>query len=266
MLKLALTVRWIAALFFCLMLAVVFALMAQWQISRTFVEDVTSDTWSKVKVVDLDSVTEPNSPFTFNEVSLEGGETVLTKVKTELTLNPARAVLVTNRIQLSGDRGYWIVIPANTLKAELFVAAGFVKGEQEAKTALAEVKNLMTVQAFMPFVGRLFPSEAPVESFGEDLFETLSVPQLINTKLDETKDSATYTGFLALTDQNVLSEVPGVEPLTIGIAKGDGEVNWLSAFYAIEWTIFAGFAVFMWWRLLADAYKKQQAALLAEQA
>jgi hypothetical protein len=52
--------------------------------------------------------------------------------------------------------------------------------------------------------------------------------------------------------------------LTIGLAKSESEVNWLSAFYAIEWTIFAGFAVFMWWRLLADAYKKQQAALLAE--
>lgn len=264
MLKLALTARWIAALFFCLMLAVVFALMAQWQISRTFVEDVTSDTWSKVKVVDLDSVTEPNAPFTFNEASLEGEETVLTKVETELTLNPSRAFLVANRIQLNGDRGYWIVLPANTLKAELFVAAGFIKGEQEAKTALAEVKRLLTVQAFMPFEGRLLPSEAPVESLGEDVYGTLSVPQLINKIADEAKDSATYTGFLALTDQSALSEVEGVEPLTIGIAKGDGEVNWLSAFYAIEWTIFAGFAVFMWWRLLADAYKKQQAALLAE--
>ena len=264
MLKLALTARWIAALFFCLMLAVVFALMAQWQISRTFVEDATSNSWSKVKVVDLDSVTEPNAPFTFNEASVEGEDTVLTKVETELTLNPARAFLVANRIQLNGDRGYWIVVPANTLKAELFVAAGFIKVEQEAKTALAEVKNLMTVQAFMPFEGRLLPSEAPVESLGEEVYGTLSVPQLINNKLDEEKDSATYTGFLALTDQNALTEVEGVEPLTIGIAKGDGEVNWLSAFYAIEWTVFAGFAVFMWWRLLADAYKKQQAALLAE--
>ena len=261
MLKLALTARWIAALFFCLMLAVVFALMAQWQISRTFVEDVTSNSWSKVKVVDLDSVTEPNAPFTFNEASLEGEDTVLTKVETELTLNPARAFLVADRIQLNGDRGYWIVLPANTLKAELYVAAGFIKGEQEAKTALADVKKLLTVQDFMPFEGRLLPSEAPVQSLGEDVYGTLSVPQLINNRLDEGKDSATYTGFLALTDQNVFSDVAGVEPLTIGIAKGDGEVNWLSAFYAIEWTVFALFALFIWWRLLTDAYLKQQSKI-----
>ena len=246
------------------MLAVVFALMAQWQISRTFVEDVTGETWSAIKVVDLDSVIEPNEPFIFNEASLEGEETVLTKVKTKLTLNPGRALLVANRIQLNGDRGYWIVVPANTLKAEIFVAAGFIKGESEAKAALFEVKRLATTQAFMPFTGRLLPSEAPVQSIAEDIFGTLSVPQLINTELDEDRALATYTGFLALTDQNIFSAVQGVEPLTIGIAKGDGEVNWLSAFYAIEWTVFAGFAVFMWWRLLADAYKKQQAALLAE--
>ena len=69
---------------------------------------------------------------------------------------------------------------------------------------------------------------------------------------------------MALTEDNVLSSVDGVEQVTIGMPQSDSQVNWLSAFYAIEWTVFAGFAVFMWWRLLADAYKKQQAALLAE--
>ncbi len=90
------------------------------------------------------------------------------------------------------------------------------------------------------------------------------MPQLINNDLDEGSKSATYTGFLALTDQNMFAQIDGVQELTIGMPKTDSEVNWLSAFYAIEWTVFAGFAVFMWWRLLADAYKKQQAALLAE--
>jgi hypothetical protein len=98
----------------------------------------------------------------------------------------------------------------------------------------------------------------------QDVYSTLSVPQLINNELDEGMDSKTYTGFLAITEPSVFSDIEGVQSLTIGLAKSESEVNWLSAFYAIEWTIFAGFAVFMWWRLLADAYKKQQAALLAE--
>ena len=264
MLKLALTARWIAALVLCLLLAVAFALLAQWQINRTFIESASNEAWSEVKVVDLETVATPNSPFTFNEISLEGEKTVLTKVRTKITFNPSRALLIADRIQLNGDTGYWVVVPTRTEKAELFVAAGFIQGEDKAIEALAQIKQLFTVQAFMPIEGRLLPSEAPTQSLGKDLYATLSVPQLINNALDEGSESATYTGFLALTDQNVFSQIDGVQELTIGMPKTDSEVNWLSAFYAIEWTVFAGFAVFMWWRLLADAYKKQQAALLAE--
>ena len=270
MLKLALTARWIAALVLCLLLAVAFALLAQWQINRTFIESASNEAWSEVKVVDLETVATPNSPFTFNEISLEGEKTVLTKVRTKITFNPSRALLIADRIQLNGDTGYWVVVPTRTEKAELFVAAGFIQGEAKAIEALSQIKQLFTVQAFMPIEGRLLPSEAPTQSLGKDLYSTLSVPQLINDSEDEGSKSSTYpgfpayTGFLALTDQNVFSQIEDVQELTIGMPKTDSEVNWLSAFYAIEWTVFAGFAVFMWWRLLADAYKKQQAALLAE--
>ena len=262
MLKLALTARWIAALVLCLLLAVVFALLAQWQIGRTFIENASNNSWSAVKVVDLDSVAEPNSPFTFSEISLEVERTILTEVRTELTFNPSHAVLVANRIQVNGDTGYWVVVPANTKKAELFVAAGFIQGEDKAKKALSQIKKLASVQAFMPYEGRLLPSEAPAQSLGNDLYATMSVPQLINTELDEGSKTPTYTGFLALTNQNLYGDTDGVQELTIGMPKSDSEVNWLSAFYAIEWTVFAGFAVFMWWRLLADSYKKQQLELV----
>jgi cytochrome oxidase assembly protein ShyY1 len=264
MLKLALTARWIAALFFCLMLAVIFALMAQWQISRTFIENASNDAWTQVKVVELESITKPNDPYVFNEISQVGKETVLTKTRTELSFSTSKVLLISDRIQLNGDRGYWLVVPARTMDAELFVAAGFVQGEAKAKEVLANVKELVSIQALMPVVGRYLPSEAPVESLSADMYSTLSVPQLINNELDEGMDSNTYTGFLAITESSIFSDLEGVQPLTIGLAKRESEVNWLSAFYAIEWTIFAGFAVFMWWRLLADAYKKQQAALLAE--
>ena len=256
----------------CLLLAVAFALLAQWQINRTFIENTSNDAWSDVKIVDLETVAEPNAPFTFNEISVVEEKTILTKVMTKITFKPSRALLVANRIQLNGDAGYWVVVPTRTEKAELFVAVGFVQGEEKAKQALAQIKELFTVQAFMPVMGRLLPSEAPEQSLGPDVYATLSVPQLINNQLDEGSDAPTYTGFLAptytgflaLTEQSMFNSIKGVQPLTIGMPQSDSQVNWLSAFYAIEWTVFAGFAVFMWWRLLADAYKKQQAALLAE--
>ena len=36
-------------------------------------------------------------------------------------------------------------------------------------------------------------------------------------------------------------------------AATEAQINWLSAFYAVEWTVFCGFSVFLWWRLVRDA-------------
>jgi cytochrome oxidase assembly protein ShyY1 len=262
MLKLALTARWITALVFCLSLAAGFALMAQWQVGRTILENSSNETWSKVEVVELESVAKPNSPFTFSEISTTADQTVLTEVRTEFTLEVANAVLISNRIQVNGDRGYWVVVPAQTKSAKLFVAAGFIKDTEQAKTALAKIKKLVVVQALLPHTGRYLPGEAPVESIETDIYDSLSIAQLINK--DNIQTESVYTGFMALTEDNTFSSIDGVDLVTIGMPQSDSQVNWLSAFYAIEWSVFAGFAVFMWWRLLADAYKKQQSALLAQ--
>ena len=37
----------------------------------------------------------------------------------------------------------------------------------------------------------------------------------------------------------------------------DVSLNWLNIFYAIEWVIFAGFAIFLWYRLVKDAWEEE---------
>ena len=39
------------------------------------------------------------------------------------------------------------------------------------------------------------------------------------------------------------------------------ELNWLNIFYAVEWVIFAGFAVFLWYRLAKDAWEREKEEL-----
>ena len=34
-------------------------------------------------------------------------------------------------------------------------------------------------------------------------------------------------------------------------------LNWLNSFYALEWALFAGFAVFLWYRLVRDAWERE---------
>ena len=180
MLKLALTLRWITALVFCLLLAVGFALMAQWQIGRSFIENAANDTWSKVETVKVNEIAEPNTPFRFSEITTVNEETVLTQVTTSLTVEPSKAVLVSNRIQVNGDRGYWLVVPAQTDEAQLFVVTGFISEEQDSGKVLDQVKQLAVIQALAPVTGRYLPSEAPLQSVGGDVFDSLSIAQLIN--------------------------------------------------------------------------------------
>jgi len=260
MLKLALTAKWIVALVLSLMLAVVCAVLAQWQIDRSVIPNSDNQTWTKVSYVSLDSVAEPTKPFSFVEISKVGSEKVLTLVSTRVVHNPENAVLIADRVQVDGTKGYWLVIPAFTVNSQLFMAVGFIPNLNASKIALAQAKLLMSAQSFQPMAGRYLPSEAPQPALQENLYPTMSVAQLIN--LNPSSRPVYYAGFMAVTRPNVYTHLPGVEPITIGLAKSDSQLNWLSAFYAIEWTVFAGFAIFMWWRLLADSYKKQQEALL----
>ncbi len=271
MLKLALSFKWLGALLLCLLLAGVFAALAQWQVTRSVIPNSDSDGWDKVQVLALEEVTEVGKPFTFNEFSKQGKEKVLSEVKAQVFLSGSQAVLVGNRIQLDGRQGYWVVVPASTASGKIFVAVGFVEGEENARDVLEKINLPMFTESgsqgaqlsLQPLTGRYIPSEAPQEYSDPKMFESLSVAQLINIWFaqDERKDSDVYTGVLALTHENQFSSIPNLEPITIGVARSDTQVNWLSAFYAIEWTVFALFALFIWWRLLSDAYIKQQSKI-----
>jgi surfeit locus 1 family protein len=36
-------------------------------------------------------------------------------------------------------------------------------------------------------------------------------------------------------------------------------LNLLNVFYALEWAFFAGFAIFLWWRLVKDVWEEESA-------
>jgi cytochrome oxidase assembly protein ShyY1 len=263
MLKLALTARWIITLILCLALSGVFAYLAQWQIERSFLPDSGADYYTKTSYQVLDDITAPGQPYTFQEVTTEGKDKVLNLAIARVKFMPQEAVLVDNRVQLDGTEGYWVVVPATSEKGRLFVVVGFVANKEQAQNALVEVRKSITPQSFTPIDGRYLPTEAPLGESNGDIYGSMSIAQLVNSVNWSDNTNSVYPGFLAITKENRFTSVKHVDPLSIGLAKSPGSVNWLSLFYALEWTAFALFAVFMWWRLLADAYKKQQRELLA---
>lgn len=260
MLKLALSVKWISGLLLSLLLAVAFSLLAQWQVGRAVVPNSNEITGFAVATNKLQTVAAPGKPFTFNELQTSGKMGFLTEVETKTIIAPAQAVIISNRFQQKGEQGFWIVVPGNTTEGNLFVALGFAKDKQSAVMVKDALSTLPPTA--IDLKGRYLPSEEPFNVKQDGTYASLSVPQLLNNLNWTGKANTTYAGFVADTSKTILANSRYIQTLDIGLSKTDGQVNWLSSFYAIEWTFFAGFAIFIWWRLLADSYKKQQEALL----
>jgi cytochrome oxidase assembly protein ShyY1 len=261
MLKLALSFKWITGLLLSLLLGVAFSLLAQWQLSRAVVPNSGQVSSFALATVNLQDVAKPAAPFTFNEFKTSGTMGFLTQVETKVIISPAKAILIANRFQQNGEPGYWVVVPGNVAEGNVFVALGFVSGKQKALSELAKLSELPAVA--IDVTGRYLPSEEPVPVNPDGVYSSLSIPQLLNSLSWKAEQVSTYAGFIADTSKNIFVNKQELSPLVIGLPKTDNQVNWLSSFYAIEWTFFAGFAVFMWWRLLADSYRKQQAQLLS---
>lgn len=78
------------------------------------------------------------------------------------------------------------------------------------------------------------------------ILQSLSLGQLAN-RVSVAEGKRFYPLFVLVTD----SSATGLERITVS-SLTEAQVNWLSAFYAIEWTAFCGFSFFMWWRLVRD--------------
>ena len=100
--------------------------------------------------------------------------------------------------------------------------------------------------------GVMIPSEAPKpRNYDKNyIFESLSVAQLVNVySPDKGIDVAPM--ILALNGQSQASAWPPLKPIDVTYDPVQ-RINWLSAFYFAEWVLFAGFAIFLWWRLVKD--------------
>lgn len=160
-------------------------------------------------------------------------------------LDTKNVFIVQDRVQNSTN-GYWLVVNSKTENgSSVLLALGWCEKSGTAKEARTNLMTSMVAQAFLPVNGVTLPTEAPVKAINEYTFATVSTAQIANLVGGEMRYD-----YLAVKG----NAVPyGLQEISAGISQEAG-VNWLSAFYAIEWTVFAGFAVFMWWRLLKDAH------------
>lgn len=213
--------KWIGALFLALAVAAIFATLGQWQLDRTFTKDQP-----QVLAYNLESV--------------------------EVKIDTKNIYLIANRLS-AGERGYWLI--ANSTDSQnksLTIALGWsadLNLLKQERQALME-SDLQKYETKLE--GVFIPTEAPLPQSNAlpYVFDSLSLAQLVNVYSPE-KPIKAQPEILALTGSSQASAWPPLQAIKIAYAPGQN-INWLSAFYFLEWLVFAGFAVFLWWRLVKD--------------
>ena len=246
MFELARAPKWIVALVVALAVAGGFAALGQWQLERSIESGVVSEAESEIPVP-LDTVATTGGPLTTDAVGQ--------LVELDATYVAGDSVILVDRL-VESERGCWVVAHAVVSGgatgdgASIAVALGWAADEDAAAAAIAEFEASIPSVA-SPISGRYLSSESPQQSDFESGKRTaLSVAQGINLWADA--PDGVYGGYV------VLDAAPaGLETIPTPPPNREVSLNLLNVFYAVEWVIFAGFAVFLWWRLVRDEWEKE---------
>ncbi len=249
MLRTALKPRWLG-LFACVLAVIVaFGMLGLWQLNvardKGRAEEVRAAPTQPV--ADVATVLVPHGSFPRDG----NGRRVTVTGRYDVSAQ----VLLTPRL-LRGEPGYWVVTPlvVRSTGARIAVVRGFVT--DPAQAVAPDLTSEVTVS------GTLAPGESPA---GDNAHADPPLPEGQLTALDLSVlvnrwPGALYNAFVfATAEQPDLTSVasPAIErvpPPTLV----SGTLSWRNAGYALQWWVFALFAVYMWWRMVRDDYETER--------
>jgi len=234
--------RWVATLLACVALAVGFALLAQWQVSRAVIEASVEAVDSET-MVPLESILEP---MTAQQLS-DGGR----RVSFDGSLD-GRFVLVSGKV-LDGVEGQWLVANVMSSGSCLPVVFGWLP-------ANASVDSIPASDEVTTWWGRLVPSDDVLASDFQDPGRTVvAAADLVNVWECE----SIFDGYV-ISDEISL-DIPDLVIVESRPPVPNTVLNWLNVFYALEWMAFGGFALYFWYRLVKDAVERELEAVAEAQ-
>jgi surfeit locus 1 family protein len=248
--------RWIGVLVLALVVAGIFAALGQWQLGRAVSNG--ADIYSETETVrPLADVTTPQTPVLESQAAQ--------RVTVSGHFVASGYGILADRLD-EGTPGYWVIgqfevdEPADTYLA---VALGWTAdGEAARASALALSEGAGAVSEEV--TGRYLPTEAPAASDiekpittpstldGQPLETSMAVASLINRWSEFDGAADVYGGYLVLQDAP-----PGLTAIASPEPDRSVQLNWLNIFYAAEWVVFAGFAIYFWYRLVRDAWERE---------
>ena len=228
--------RWIGALLLALAIAAGFSALGQWQLARSVAAAPVDHADTETPIA-LTSLAKPGEAVI--------GQQLGRMVTVEGTLVDGDFVVLSNRLN-GGTAGFWLVGHVSTDGgADLAVALGWAP--TRAQAVAAERSAAIT----SPLIGRYLPSEPPDQpDVDKGVQSAASVPALINQWAHFS--GTVYGGY-------VVAKAPtaGLEAIDSPAPSQEVSLNWLNIFYAAEWAIFAGFAIYLWYRLVKDVVEKE---------
>lgn len=227
-----------------LAVAAAFAALGRWQLERSVAAGVVNEIDTETPVP-LEQLADPGESTTADQLGRI--------VTVAGSFAPEGFLVLASRVQ-HGESGYWTVgrllvdAAAGAPSTSLVVALGWAPTEAGARAAIPADTTRLELR------GRYLPSEPPR---GEDLRtgerSALSIAEFINVWPDYA--GTVYGGYL------ILDEAPaGLEAIDAPPPIPEASVNLLNLFYALEWIIFAGFAFYLWYRLVKDEVEKRAEA------
>lgn len=228
--------RWIGALLLALAIAAGFSALGQWQLARSVASAPVARADTETPIA-LSSLAKPGTAVT---------DTQLGRMATVTgALVDGDFVVLSKRLN-AGTSGFWLVGHVITDGgAELAVALGWAPTRAQAVAA----ERSATIAS--PLIGRYLPSEAPDQpDVDKGVQSAASIPAVINQW--EHFGGSVYGGYVVAS-----APVSGLETIDSPAPSQEVSLNWLNVFYAAEWAIFAGFAIYLWYRLVKDVVEKE---------
>lgn len=260
--------RYLVGLALAIVAATVFAVLANWQWSRTLTPIPAPP--QQFETVPLAELIQPGG--------LLPVEFINRPVEFTAHIDFANTYIVSGRRQsVEGSEpvsGFWLV--ANSFPSRgtdpVKVDEGNLSSLTMAIYFSTELAILVELRSSIALLdetdspplnlsGVLVAPEGP-RPLQSPALASLSLAQLVNLYSDETLPSYPAAVLLTasssehVTDHLVMRGVTvgaEVQPIRVRYLEEEFEVNWLTAFYAVEWLIFALIAFYIWWRLVSDA-------------
>ena len=248
MLQMMLRPRWVLALLLALGIAAAFAALGQWQVERAVVQ-ATVEVRPTEEVRPFAGLAVPDQP---TDQSATGQLVEITG-----TFVPGDTVIVEGRLN-DGDAGFWPVAHLEVTDGPaggIPIALGWTADAQVASDIADRFDAGVDPDEVITVAGRFLPSEAPVmpdEDGDPFAMTTVAVAQLINLWADY-DDRPVYFGYVTAAEP-----IDGLDAIASPPPEQSVELNWLNIFYAVEWVVFAGFAVYLWYRLVRDAVERER--------